>query len=952
MGSGSKLKTNSKQEYDCKKVKQRALSPQANPPKNKETLKVKNPVGLPFSDLRRERRLDGDDKNSVHVKSSGNRHRAFVKANTGKEDELVKHMSNLPGYLQRTERGENHQEKALNFGVLDWTRLEKWKNKQKRIPARGSTNALCGSYDLPLKATNDSSTYSGPVHSKAFSDSLPRSSLNLSHKDGQPQGAKPSAKNVIRFQDFEAAPKGNMDGLKKVPWTYKSFGRNSSDITSDRAKRKDLDHNSTSEMGNFSVKSRTNGVSLSQKNNVSAWDGEAMKSIKELRESDIKIKDTDQKIISDIGATHTDWRSSGVSLASKEKLSPRSSENRKRAEEYPKFYTDLPNRGCPGEHDNNVLLLPKELPQNEFSEVFQFSQPKNSKEKSFDEQQSSFSDRFPGKEVHFAGLCSEIPHSCRRPPRVVTKSMSEMMPHSLINGPYNEPSSVASYTSQGLNKASDTLPRGIYAERRDLDLKLTNLDVFLTAKPSETAVLAGTKPNHRFSFSLGRLGRSFSFKESSSVPQLSSSHVSVKSGPVRSEASACLDNSNREKSDGHCRAKSSPLRRLLDPLLKYKAANSQHSGGADQSLRGSLDTLSSRATSVSHSLQNEKHNESVIQALLQLTVKNGIPLFKFVVENDRDVLAATMKNLASSGKDDSGRNYTFYFVNEIKKKSSGWISQGSKRDSCGYVYNVAGQMKVSSSCFSDSSGQNSHCQYVSRECVLLGFDLRQADQEPLKSTPNRELAAIVFKIPRENLSQDGMEAGKDLAQKLCIKCLPEDRFSCNFKENEDSNSITVILPGGVHGPPKKGKPSPLIDRWKSGGSCDCGGWDVGCKLCVLFNKNRSSKIHGTSKDCLMPDDIELFVQGEPQQSRPFFSLTQLKDGVYSIEFNSSLSSLQSFFICVAVLSCKRSVDLSETRNMSEAKVFEELILNGNGKIQKRAPSKYTPSPPPSPVGRV
>ncbi len=94
------------------------------------------------------------------------------------------------------------------------------------------------------------------------------------------------------------------------------------------------------------------------------------------------------------------------------------------------------------------------------------------------------------------------------------------------------------------------------------------------------------------------------------------------------------------------------------------------------------------------------------------------------------------------------------------------------------------------------------------------------------------------------------------------------------------------------------------------------------------------------------------IQGGALQASPIFSLTALKDGIYSIEFNSSISFLQSFFICVALLSCKRPLDLSETRNMSEAKVFKEPILNENDGILRRAAAKYAPNPPSSPVGRV
>lgn len=50
--------------------------------------------------------------------------------------ELVKHMSNLPKYLQQAEHRKSVQEKALQFGVIDWKHLEKWKPNE-RVPARG-----------------------------------------------------------------------------------------------------------------------------------------------------------------------------------------------------------------------------------------------------------------------------------------------------------------------------------------------------------------------------------------------------------------------------------------------------------------------------------------------------------------------------------------------------------------------------------------------------------------------------------------------------------------------------------------------------------------------------------------------------------------------------------------------------------------------------------------------
>lgn len=861
-GVSSELKKNIKQQNKSKIVKQRVLSPQASQnPKYKDKLKM--PAGLPYSDWHREQRRYMDEKISVQGKSSGNHKRQSVKANTSKEDELVKHMSNLPGYLQRAQKEENLQEKALNFGVLDWAQLEKWKHKQKRVPDRSSNNASCSSCDISSKATSGSSTFSSTVQSKAFAEqrSLPHSTLNSAHKHGHPQGAKPSVRNVIQFQDLETASKSNRDGQKKVPWAQKSSGGKFSDIILDKGKRRDSDHNITSKMGNLTFNSGTNEISLNQKHKASAGIHEAKKSREESRELRIRRKDRDQKLISETGAGHSNGGSYGVSLGSKEKLSTGNGERRKRVEELKQTDIDLTNRCSPGEHNNIVLLRPNELLQNEFSEVFRLSQPeKLSKEKSSEAQGCHFPDSF-SREFHRAELCSEIPHSCPMPSRVEINGMSDIMPRSLINAGGKELSSVACHTSQCSDKTSTLLSKGVNAEKFELDLlKLTNLDVDTSKTLDEeiTELAAGRgrnpSPNRRFSFSLSRVGRSFSFKEGSSVPQLSSSYVSVKSGPVRSETSAYLDTSNREKSNGHKRVKSSPLRRLLDPILKYKASNSFHSAETILPSKESLDSFCSRPTSGSDTLQNEKHEASTTQAFLQLTVKNGLPLFSFAVKNDKMILAATMKNLTSSGKDDSGRYYTFYFVNEIKKKSGGWISQGSKRPSHGCVYNVVGQMKVSSS---------SNNQFLVRESVLSGVELRQADQEPLKLMSNKELAAVVVKIPNENISHEGMESDKDFMEKLCIKCLPEDRCSCNYKENEDSDSIIVILPSGAHGSPSKGEPSPLMDRWKSGGSCDCGGWDVGCKLRVLSNQNQSTKIPKISKDCPIPDHIELFLQVLP-----------------------------------------------------------------------------------------
>lgn len=59
-----------------------------------------------------------------------------------RSEELVKYMTNLPSYLHRLQSGVQ----ALNIGVLDWGRLERWKEEQislvlRRSPSRGSSSA-------------------------------------------------------------------------------------------------------------------------------------------------------------------------------------------------------------------------------------------------------------------------------------------------------------------------------------------------------------------------------------------------------------------------------------------------------------------------------------------------------------------------------------------------------------------------------------------------------------------------------------------------------------------------------------------------------------------------------------------------------------------------------------------------------------------------------------------
>ncbi|XP_062003251.1 uncharacterized protein LOC133720795 [Rosa rugosa] len=881
MGSVLELKNSSKQQNKIT-AEDTIVHPQANRrTKHQEKVKVRAGVGSAGNDAHHKARQDGTDSVLVQEKSLGNLNRQSRKEKAAKVDELVRHMSNLPGYLQHPERGEKLPEKVLNFGVLDWSRLEKWKHKQKHSPGKGSHNT-------PLENIAAASISSGLVRPASRPDQQsPRcSSLKSSQKDVLAQGVKPSAQSVVRFQDCETPSKNGINGQKKIPFPNRSFGRNHSDIMLDKGKGKSSAQRISS-VREAAPGSKSYGVSFGQKEDLSSCDSQAKKT-KELQESDIKRKNIDETIISETGSHSSKSQSYDVLLSSKGKTIACDDKTEKSVEELPKLDRNLAHQPCPVEENNIVLLPPKAFPQSSSPKVLQLSKPRASCDVHLAEANKiSFSGDFSTSEMDFEEQYSEVPHSCPLP-------------------------------SAGKRLTSSSF---------DISKTLDQEDVELSTRKGRHP-----SPNRRFSFSLGRLGRSFSFKENAAVPESSSTYMTVKSGPVRPETSDCSDNPKGEKTSSHNRARSSPLRRLLDPILKHKGANPLHSAEAVKAMKANLNTFVPRSINVSESLQKEKREASSVQALLQLTMKNGLPLFKFLVDRSSNCFVATMKN--SSEKDDFGQNFTFYCVNEIKRKV-GWMSQGSKSKSCGYAYNVVGQMKVSTSDLSDVNGQN-FCKHIIRESVLFGMELRQqANQEAPQFMLNRELAAAVVTIPSKDLSnEETMEKGS-------TKCSPEHGLSCNWED-----SSIVILPGGVHSSPNKGEPSPLIARWKSGGSCDCGGWDVGCKLRVLSNQNKCRQNSKTTTASPSSDHFELFAEGEAQENRAVFRLEPGKDGTYSIEFNTSISLLQALFICVVIFSSQKPSD------MSEAKVSQEATLNGNSGIQVTTPSKYAQNPPHSPVGRV
>lgn len=755
--------------------------------------------------------------------SSGNHHERQTGRITIEKEELVKYMSKLPSYLQK---GENIREKALNVGVLDWRRLEKWQYNHKTIVSQSSRCSPSSSNASSFFSTDGSSARSSRGHScspvrQGMRRPTLQAHLNASPNEGYSPGVNTIAENIGKFEDLKAAFRSNpLKGRESV--FRKSFSRNQSEIKLKECKR----------------------------------------------------KETEPQIIPEI-ETSLGFKSFGAASQSKGKTIIQH-------DEYTSELEELQEPSC-GVHHNyherqKNAILPGDDPQSSHTAI---STPCDlatvNGQGSTEASQRSFSGQFFHKELHKADQYSDIAHSCPLPCEELNIKDSRTKQRSSIDAKSIKFSSELSQPSPCSVKMSMSSPRG-----KNLEEKLKVLPTNSTAsKSSEGSELRkGTvdaskfrnrSPTRRFSIGLGWIVRTSGSKDTSE-------HVKTKRGPEKTVASSSVEDSSNGKSNGTNRSQSSPLRRLIDPFLKSKAASSHQCSdpleknptGANRactsssghvesstahSVKMKLDLTSCKTISVDDSHQNKKQRSSTVQALLQITMKNGLPLFTFAVDNISDILAATMKKISDSRKDDSSWIYTFFTFREVKKKN-GWINQAGKGEGHGYVPNVIGQMAVSSSQSSNLGRLNSTNEFGIREFVLFGVDLRQANGHELDIQTNDELAAIVVRLPKETPRC----SNKDKQQSGYCNDPRKNEEDGSPVRNQDHLCTTVILPSGVHGLPSKGEPSPLIERWKSGGLCDCGGWDLGCELRVLTNQDKLSRRSNSSKAHHPAERFELFSQ--------------------------------------------------------------------------------------------
>lgn len=719
----------------------------------------------------------------VKSRSSGNERKPQVGGRACDDNELVKHMSNLPGFLQQVEKDKTIQGKALSFGVLDWKRLEKWKYTE-RMPGRLSKKAF-PSGDSCVSASG-----------------LPKISPNL-----RKQPSSHSRYSSLSYSDKQPAANDLHFSSPQQPPPQSFYLKSSKDERNGSYRKEEEYVECLKSKGKETCNQKyptAESIKIGRQQNHFQQTGKFSDQIHSEANAYKSKRNPRKEMMSEREASSSKQGKHKNALLSPNKASAQG----KKSET---------SECSPADPQNIVLLMPNDAQKKSCSESSHFTESRASRDvQSPAAKQNRFSDFCSPQELYSGEYSVDIPHSCPLPSSAVDPYK---LSASRATDSYICPNadSVTSISSEP--KISDS----------DMSEETIRPSIFVEASNrkqvgvGEHAAVKGRSPSptRRFSFNLGRMTRSFSFKESSAVPQMSSTYTTVKSGPVRPEVATSMDNFERDQANASSRSRSSPLRRLLDPLLKHKT-----SSDTARPLNGSLRSTTTSPTGTKGLPQDRKPEASTFQALLQLTFKNGLPFFRLVVENSKDMLAAAVKRLPTSEKIDPCMIYSFYSVHEIKKKSMNWMSHGSKSKSCSLGYSIIGHMKISNFYHPKvNRGDPGECD--ARECVLYGVDPEQVDKQMLAFVPNKEIAAIVVKNPRMDKNQ--LPA---VGRKFPRLASPVTK--------ENSNSTVVILPGAVHGIPIKGAPSSLISRWRSGGTCDCGGWDVGCKLQILADSGQES----------------------------------------------------------------------------------------------------------------
>ncbi|KAK1396778.1 hypothetical protein POM88_006641 [Heracleum sosnowskyi] len=783
--------------------------------------------------------------------------RARVEAT--KREVFVKNVSKSPIYLDK--------EIPLDIGVIDWRSLEDWQYYHPKTPIStrySSPSSITPNYVDASSNRRPRGRSSSPLGRKGRRPTL-QSYLDLSTSEGHLEFVKSSWKITNKFQDIRTVPTNSLDGHGNILQEFQFFNKKIPQVKLKECNKKILDHNN-------------------------------------IRPSVPKTK-TSRNVDGHKTPSH-----------SKGRFEAKYDEYMKISKKLLDQSDEMPHLVSPDRHKKIVLLMPRDSPGNTGAAISRSSE--TNCRKSTEHSRMSL-EGFHFEKLHHTDLCSNIPHSL--PPQDIDgdESLQEEQHVSadtnkfkFFPSPPSKIKSVSPPKTKFEEVKTAVVPKVLTVTdaSRESDMKIG-------AAP--TTKVRNASPKRLLGIGLSKIGITANSKNSAVVPQFGSKVVAANSGVEGGDNSSCSKSPTSHIPDTIRKDRASPLRRLLDPLLKPKAAkalslpdqSNDYSTSSDKvstsfhvkrepssvhSTDVNSDLTDLRASSVDVVHHRETRGSSTIQAYIKVAVKNNLPLFTFTVDDNSVVLAATVKKF-SLRKDDTIWIHTFFKIHETKK-SVGWLNYGPKNKE--YIPNAIAQMKVSDLQNLDSGGKHLADELISKEYVLYAADLRLFDKQPLDVQPNDELAAIVVKPTRKSTASL-TESLPDFGSSSNVRGLPMNKLSVRSHKVQ---SMTVILPGGAHGMPSKGEPSSLIERWLSGGLCDCGGWDLGCMVKVLGNQCQNSA-----------GQFELFSQSldEVSNRTPFFALSSLNSGIFLVKFDSSISLLQAFSISIAAIDSRKPSGLQQ-----------------------------------------
>ncbi|KAF3567157.1 hypothetical protein DY000_02017876 [Brassica cretica] len=851
-----------------------------------------------------------------------------LESRAGDEPELLKYMSKLPVFLDRADT-HTPQEKLLSVGVLDWDRLQKWQHSHNRMmPVKSRYPSVFYQTDASLVPhTDDSSAGPSNVHNRPRKHRSSRQSNLMSNPGGE---------TVREYRETKGTRKKKHRDHMSFSMPYEQLGPVTD--AQEGCEKKDLKEKNgpklgTSEAGvNMEVNSKADGSrrkkseKKSRERNRNGHDGELGRS----QQGKAKLYDSTKKLAREEAKISN--RSSTIKVSVGHGVE---------VNYCAQHYCSLPCKadGCSAK--SNIALADADPDRNsaKISQCVQLSAKASNTSSRGKISEDRASSLLSGK--HCVDEPAQRQDSTSHKPvsdKGRTDGCSAKSNIALADADPDRNSAKISQCVQLSAKASYTSSRGKISEDRASSLLSGKHCVDEPAQRQDSTSHKpvsdkgrSISPFQRLSFSMGKASKTNSERVAGSTIHQDSMANSTKTVSQDSTLSSGFDGLSCNKPSEKDTTTTSHLRRFLEPLMKPRASHSDNSveGPRGQGVqRIKLGIKGCRSVNVNDSAHEKKVGSSMVRAVLWVTIKNNQPLFTFAVNKESDIIAATQKKIGSSEEDECTSVYTFFSIKDHKRNSA-WLNQRSRGQPHGIISDVVAQMRVSSSFRSGSI----------REFVLFSVELDQESTEKSDVQLKNELAAIIVKMPRWFNRRASVNTVQDNNTAL------NKEFGDPIKDgvfNQDI-SATVILQSGVHSMPHKGGPSSLIQRWRTGGSCDCGGWDMGCNLRILTNQhNNSCKNSTASNSPPSSNRFELYFLGEQAEEHPFLSYKPIKKGLYSVVYDSSLSQLQAFSICMA-LAESRKMTLEQKSSCDEHKARAETAPNGNT-IGYETPL--------SPVGRV